>query len=279
MKKIVLLLLAMVLLLTSCKEAIENIEVTTLKTGLTINNKIARSSKEVKITTTKEPEETSAEMTKKSSETQTSEESATTESSESTSSENSSEETSESKTLVEENSTLSVSEITLSETSTTTTTTTTEATSKGSGSGKKDFLDTIQNVAIGDIITTSNEPTTERDRYSDEADDVQIDLSMFSATVKYAELYNILFSPEEYEGMIMRLDGIYLYDEDVENNKRYHFVVVLDQAACCQQGMEFKLDPGLSYPKQGTKVEIKGEFRFYEEDGMPWYYLQVYDIR
>ncbi len=259
MKRISIVLIIVILLLTSCKEAIENIEITTVKTGLTINNKVARPTKSETTTSVKSSEKP-LETTKIAELTSTEVSETSTRESTLASSENS--------LTSKELTTISLSEIPVA------------TTSEDNGStGKQDFLEKIQNVSIADIVTTSNEPSTEKDRFSDEADDVQIDLSMFSKTVMYAELYNILFSPEEYEGMTIRMDGVYLYDEDVENNKKYHFVVVLDQAACCQQGMEFKLDEGLTYPKQGEHVEIKGEFRFYEEDGMPWYYLQVYDIR
>ena len=114
-------------------------------------------------------------------------------------------------------------------------------------------------------------------------DGVDIDLTALSSTLVYAEVYNMMMSPEDYMGQTIKMKGTYhpLYFE--ETGKYYHYVVIEDAAACCQQGIEFIWDgehvfPD-DYPLEGTEVEVVGVFDTYEELGERYPYVATDEIK
>jgi hypothetical protein len=109
---------------------------------------------------------------------------------------------------------------------------------------------------------------------------VDVDLTVLNSMLVYAEVYHMLIGPEEYLGKTVKMNG--LYYSVVDNGQDYHFVIIGDALACCQQGMEFKWNgehsyPG-DYPANNTNVEVIGVFDRYEMLGKTYYYLEVDDI-
>lgn len=108
---------------------------------------------------------------------------------------------------------------------------------------------------------------------------VDIDLTVLSSTMVYAEVYNIMTDPETYLGKTIKVRGPYYPDYDDQSGRCYHYIVIEDATACCAQGLEFiwignHAYPG-DYPAEGTRIEVTGVFGEYEEFGEIYYYLTV----
>ncbi|MCL2081542.1 MAG: hypothetical protein FWH16_05510 [Oscillospiraceae bacterium] len=114
------------------------------------------------------------------------------------------------------------------------------------------------------------------------AEGVDVDLTILSGTMVYAEVYNMLSSPNDYIGKTIKAGGIYNVSFYAATNRYYHYVVVEDAASCCAQGLEFVLGDGSvypgGYPEDQSKIEVIGVFGSYEEFGGTYYYLTVEEI-
>ncbi len=111
------------------------------------------------------------------------------------------------------------------------------------------------------------------------AADVDIDLTTLSSTMVYAEVYNIMTNPDDYIGKTIRMRGPYINSFYDVTGLNYHYVMIKDAAACCQQGIEFKLPEDLAYPQDypvvDTEIEVAGVFGSYDELDYTYYYLEV----
>ena len=115
------------------------------------------------------------------------------------------------------------------------------------------------------------------------ADGVEVDLTVLSSTMVYAEVYNILYNdPESYLGKTVRARGefsIYqlVVDGVLQPDPVAYACIIADAAACCAEGMEFVLKDDLAYPddypEPGAEITVVGEFQAYEENGMTGYHL------
>lgn len=112
---------------------------------------------------------------------------------------------------------------------------------------------------------------------------VDVDLTALSSTMIFGELFNMTTNPEQYLGKTVKVRGAYTSTHSDETNNDYHFVVVADAAACCQQGMEFILngsqDPG-GYPDPAaqTRIEVVGVFDSYKVEDYVHYYVKTEEI-
>lgn len=123
-------------------------------------------------------------------------------------------------------------------------------------------------------------PTTANDNSS--SSDVDVDLTKLSSIMVYAEVYNMMTSPDEYLGKTVKMQGPYYASYFEDTKKYYHYVIIEDATACCQQGLEFIWDGEHKYPNDypidGTNIEVTGVFGSYEELGLTYYYLTVEDV-
>ncbi len=118
-----------------------------------------------------------------------------------------------------------------------------------------------------------------------EADpNVDIDLTVLSANMVYAEVYNMMMYPDSYLGKTIKVSGPYypLYYDGTGNY--YHYVMIEDALACCQNGMEFIWDEGThtypdEYPKEDDIIEIVGELKSYKEESYIYYYLDIEEYK
>jgi hypothetical protein len=108
------------------------------------------------------------------------------------------------------------------------------------------------------------------------------DLTALSGTVLFAKVYDMMTNPKGYMGKVVRIRGAYTPSFNNATGARYHYVMVSDVTACCMQGLEFiwrgKHAYPADYPAENTKIEVAGVFGRYEEDGSPYYYLDVDNI-
>ncbi|MCR5637976.1 MAG: hypothetical protein K6F97_03950 [Lachnospiraceae bacterium] len=105
---------------------------------------------------------------------------------------------------------------------------------------------------------------------------VDVDLTLLSSTLVYAEVYNMMYYPEDYVGKIIKMKGSFNVYTDTEKGIDYLAVLVADAAACCQQGLEFTWEGHKypeDYPEMGTEMTVTGEVELYEEDGLM--YLRI----
>ena len=113
-------------------------------------------------------------------------------------------------------------------------------------------------------------------------DGVDVDLTVLSKTIAFAELINMQKNPEDYLGKIIKIRGSYYaaYSEKIgayRNN-----IIVSDASYCCEQGMRFLWTGEHSYPEDypydNASIELIGEFVYEEEPDFTYYCLSVDDI-
>ena len=109
-----------------------------------------------------------------------------------------------------------------------------------------------------------------------------VDLTVLSSTMVYAEVYNIMTNPDNYLGKTIKAKGLYYSVYYEETDAHYHFVLIADAASCCTQGFEFiwngsHVYPG-DYPEEQAEIEITGVFDSYDELGNTYYYLSVDEL-
>ena len=99
---------------------------------------------------------------------------------------------------------------------------------------------------------------------------VDLDLSVMSGTVVYAEVYNMVYSPDRYLGKTIRVKGKYASNYYELTDKVYSYVVVSDATACCAQGLEVNLNGKWNFA-DGEEVIVTGVFSSYSELGKTYY--------
>ena len=105
---------------------------------------------------------------------------------------------------------------------------------------------------------------------------VDVDLTALSSTVVYSEVYNMVMSPKDYVGKIIKMHGQFAIYEDPNTGTVYTACIIADATACCSQGLEFSLSGAIypdDYPELGTEITVTGTFQSYEEDGSKLYHL------
>lgn len=100
---------------------------------------------------------------------------------------------------------------------------------------------------------------------------VDIDLTVMSSDMVYATVSQIMMDPESYFGKKIKISGPYYSTLYEDTGIRYHFVIIEDATACCQQGMEFVWDDGShvypdEYPADDTRVSVVGTFETYKDN-------------
>lgn len=110
----------------------------------------------------------------------------------------------------------------------------------------------------------------------DTAMGVDVDLTQLSSTMVYSEVYNMMYTPEDYVGKIIQMSGQFNVYSDELTGANYYVVLIADATACCQQGMEFILEdddyPG-KYPEIGMDTTVKGTFELYDDKGTTYCHL------
>jgi len=110
-----------------------------------------------------------------------------------------------------------------------------------------------------------------------------VDLTKLSSTMVYSEVYNMMTTPDDYVGKMVKMKGQFaLYQATDSNGKSipdqiYFACVIADATACCQQGLEFVLAGGYTYPDDypelATEITVVGEFQTYMEGNNKYCHL------
>lgn len=100
---------------------------------------------------------------------------------------------------------------------------------------------------------------------------VDVDLTKLSSTMVYSEVYNMMYTPENYIGKNVKLSGMFVAYTNQDGSRYYPAVIIADATACCSQGLEFVLEGNPSYPEGYPEIEtditVIGTFETYLEDG------------
>lgn len=106
-------------------------------------------------------------------------------------------------------------------------------------------------------------------RLADGAEGVDIDLTVLSANMVYSEVFAMVYSPEEYIGKVIKMEGTFVYYYDENADKEYFACIVRDATQCCAQGIEFVTTSDFTYPDdfpaEGEDICVIGIFDTYEE--------------
>lgn len=98
-----------------------------------------------------------------------------------------------------------------------------------------------------------------------------IDLTVLSANMVYAQVFSMVMEPDEYIGLTVRMEGQFVFFHDEGSDKNYYACLIKDAAQCCAQGMEFEPSEEYSYPgdfpEDGELIRVLGIFDMYEENG------------
>ena len=99
------------------------------------------------------------------------------------------------------------------------------------------------------------------------ASDIDLDLTSLNSNMVYAEVYNMMNSPDNYVGKMVRMKGYMSVIKYPERN--YYTCIIPDASQCCQQGMEFELAGNKKYPddypNEGDGIIVTGVFDIYYE--------------
>jgi len=124
-------------------------------------------------------------------------------------------------------------------------------------------------AAAGPLTPAISQPTAEivpAPELPASKDGIDIDLTQLSATMVYAQVFNMLCDPQRYVGKTVRMQG-QSYSEYYEiTEKNYYSVIIQDATACCFQGLEYELAAG-EYPPDDLDVTVTGVFDTYDELG------------
>lgn len=110
---------------------------------------------------------------------------------------------------------------------------------------------------------------------------VDYDLTQMSSDMVYATVYQMMVTPEEYEGKTFRIDGNF-YATYYEATK---ILFLLHYSGCNSllcSGMEFIWDDGShiypdEYPEDNAEIVVEGTFETYREDGDENLYCRLSD--
>ncbi len=118
---------------------------------------------------------------------------------------------------------------------------------------------------------------------TDDKKEADVDLSVLSDTVVYAELVQISQSPDDYIGKKIKMKGQFAAYPSTEFDGVIYFVCnVSDATACCSMGMEFILKGDAKYPDdypaEGSEITICGTFNTYYEGANLYCHLEDTEI-
>ena len=109
---------------------------------------------------------------------------------------------------------------------------------------------------------------------------VDVDLTKLSSTFVYAEVYNMVTTPEDYIGKTVKMDGT--MNRYTTSSRELYACLILDATACCAQGIAFEWEgehAPAEYPPQGSIITVVGTFDTFEEDGVTYCYLAHAELR
>lgn len=128
-------------------------------------------------------------------------------------------------------------------------------------------VEVTEDASDNNIVTESENRTIHDD----------VDLTELSSTMVYAEVVNMIIDPEQYVGVMVKMQGQFAMYENPDNGSRHYACIIADATACCSQGIEFVLGGDYiypdDYPQKGDEITVQGRFEIYEENGNDYIHL------
>jgi uncharacterized membrane protein YcgQ (UPF0703/DUF1980 family) len=98
---------------------------------------------------------------------------------------------------------------------------------------------------------------------------VDIDLTVLSADMVYAVVYDMMCKPDDYKGKTIKIEGIFTHYKDPNSGSEYFACIIEDAQACCSQGMEFiprdEYVYPTNFPADFDGITVTGQFDVYQE--------------
>lgn len=104
------------------------------------------------------------------------------------------------------------------------------------------------------------------------ASEIDVDLTTMSATIVYSQVSDMMTNPGNYEGKVIKMNGIYQLYTNEDGSVFYPACVIMDATACCANGIEF-LPPEDANLTAGEEITVIGTFEKYYEDGYLYCHL------
>ncbi|MCR5666146.1 MAG: hypothetical protein K6G01_04900 [Eubacterium sp.] len=128
--------------------------------------------------------------------------------------------------------------------------------------------------AVSDDAQADEEESTEKASESSSSEGIDVDLTQLSSTMVYSEVYNMMVTPDDYIGKVVKMNGAFSIYEDEETGQIYYACIVQDATACCSQGIEFELAGDYTYPDDypelDSEIVVQGTFETYEEGDLTY---------
>ncbi len=104
--------------------------------------------------------------------------------------------------------------------------------------------------------------------------DVDFDFTQMSATMVYAQVYDMMINADSYTGKTFRVEGTIAFvpltaEEDI------YFIVINDALGCCPQGIEIQFSGDVALPPMDSTIHIDATANQGMYEGQPYMYLQV----
>ena len=119
--------------------------------------------------------------------------------------------------------------------------------------------------------TTVSESFTETPAETTTNDEYDIDLTIDNADLIYAEVFAMVYTPEDYVGKTVKMKGQFVFYYDEEAGMYYYACLIKDAMACCAQGLEFIPAGDCVYPDDFppamTEINVTGTFNILEDNG------------
>ena len=156
---------------------------------------------------------------------------------------------------------------------------------KGSekGAGNDTPSSDVEVSAPTESIPAPNEQETpgESEPSQPYAGKVDVDLTVLSSTMVYAEVLNMMTEPNAYDGKTVKMRGRfgasygYRPDGTINEDVLIFACIIADATACCSQGIEFVLSGAYNfpedYPELDSEITVTGTFKSGEQNGIPYF--------
>lgn len=153
----------------------------------------------------------------------------------------------------------------------------TEPTAAEPGEGTAERIST-EAFAPSEEISKTEEPEPAA---ASDPSDVDVDLTVLSSTMVYAEVLNMMTEPNAYDGKTVKMRGRfgasygYRPDGTINEDVLIFACIIADATACCSQGIEFVLSGAYNfpedYPELDSEITVTGTFKSGEQNGIPYF--------
>ena len=140
------------------------------------------------------------------------------------------------------------------------------------------FMGCSKNRANTDSAVQIQESAEQTGQLKQNDGSVDFDLTSMNPNMIYAQVFNLMLSPEDYDGKTFKMTGSFLKLTG-QNGETVYAVVVKDAFACCQQGLEFKYDFAGNEPQPDQDITVTGRYTLTTRpDGLSYNYIVASNV-